>query len=217
MIRVRFTFSLMLELLVIMIIPYVIFAGYGITNTAIAQSLTESPEGIDTAGNQTTDLGSLTVTNDTVTTAMGNPIPYNNPSFGFTLEFPSNWQKGESLTLVSPQGGIDNQSPEVISIDSEVLPSSDLSLDTYSEASLSQVKSFQDFKLLNSSSTTLAGLPAHMIVYSFVDESETPLQNLQVWTVKDGTAYIITYTGTPEEFESSLPALQGVMDSFRLE
>jgi hypothetical protein len=54
-----------------------------------------------------------------------------------------------------------------------------------------------------------------MIVYSFIDESETPLQNLQVWTVKDGTAYIITYTGTPEEFESSLPALQSVLDTFR--
>jgi hypothetical protein len=55
-----------------------------------------------------------------------------------------------------------------------------------------------------------------MIVYSFIDESETPLQNLHVWTVKDGTAYVITYTGTPEEFESSLPALQSVLDTFRL-
>jgi serine/threonine-protein kinase len=168
------------------------------------------------SGNQTTDLGSLMVTNDTATTTMGNLIPYSNPSFGFTLEFPSNWQKEESLTFVSPQGGIDNRA-QVISITTEVLPTSDFSLDTYSKASLGQVKSFQDFKLLNLSSITLAGLPAHMIVYLFIDESETPLQNLQTWTVKDGTAYIITYTGTPEEFESSLPVLQSVMDSFRLE
>jgi hypothetical protein len=63
----------------------------------------------------------------------------------------------------------------------------------------------------------LAGLPAHMIVYSFTDENLTPLQNLQAWTVKDGMAYVITYGGTPEEFENSLPVLNGVMDSFRLE
>jgi hypothetical protein len=32
---------------------------------------------------------------------------------------------------------------------------------------------------------------AHMIVYSFTEEG-TPWQNLQVWTIKDGMAYIIT-------------------------
>jgi hypothetical protein len=214
MIRVRFT--LLLGLLITTAVGSAIFASNGLLPaTATAQPVNKTSEG-DKSGNQTTDLGSLMVTNDTATTTMGNLIPYSNPSFGFTLEFPSNWQKEESLTFVSPQGGIDNQSPEVISIDTEVLPTSDFSLDTYSEASLGQVKSFQDFKLLNSSSITLAGLPARMIVYSFIDESETPLQNLQAWTVKDGTAYIITYTGTPEEFESSLAALQSVLDTFRL-
>jgi hypothetical protein len=53
---------------------------------------------------------------------------------------------------------------------------------------------------LVSSSTTLAGLPAHMIIYSFTDEEDqTPLQNLQAWTIKNGMAYVITYGGTPEE------------------
>jgi hypothetical protein len=215
MIRVKFT--LLLGLLITTAAGSAIFASNGLLSaTATAQPVNETSEEMDISGNQMTDLGSLMVTNDTTTTTIGNLIPYSNPSFGFTLEFPSNWQKEESLTFVSPQGGIDNQSPEVISIDTEILPTSDLNLDTYSEASLSQVKSFQDFKLLNSSSTTLAELPAHMIVYSFIDESETPLQNLQVWTVKNGTAYVITYTGTPEEFESSLPALQSVLDTFRL-
>jgi hypothetical protein len=98
------------------------------------------------------------------------------------------------------------------------LPTSDFSLDSYSEAALGQVESFPDFKLLNSSSTTLAGLPAHMIIYSFTDEaSQTPWQNLQAWTVKDSMAYIITYGGVPEEFESSLPALQSVMDSLKVD
>jgi hypothetical protein len=216
MIRVKL-FTLLLGLLIATAVGSAIFASSGLLPaTATAQPVNETSEGMEISGNQTTDLGSLTLTNDIATTTMGNLIPYSNPSFGFTLEFPSNWQKEESLTFVSPQGGIDNQSPEVISINSEVLPTSDFSLDTYSEASLGQIKSFQDFKLLNSSSITLAGLPAHMIVYSFIDESETPLQNLQAWTVKDGTAYVITYTGTPEEFESSLPALQSVLDTFRL-
>jgi len=43
------------------------------------------------------------------------------------------------------------------------------------------------------------------------------LQNLVTWTIKDGMVYIITYIATPEEFESSLPALRSVLDTFRPE
>ena len=48
--------------------------------------------------------------------------------------------------------------PEVISITTELLSTPDYSLDRYSEADLGYVESFQDFKLLNTSSTTLAEL-----------------------------------------------------------
>jgi hypothetical protein len=208
MIKVRFTLILLVGLLVTAAaIAHIIFTSNNIPYSVIAQPLTESSQGIDTEGNQTV------ASNDT-----SNLTPYSNPNLGFALEYPSNWQKEESLTFASPQGGIGNRAPEVISITTEVLPTSDFSLDRYSEAALAQVESFPDFKLLNSSSTTLAGLPAHMIIYSFSDEeSPTPWQNLQMWTVKDGMAYVITYGGTPEEFDSSLPALQSIMDSFRFE
>jgi hypothetical protein len=197
----------MLELLVIVTIPYAIFESYGMTtNIAVAQFLTEPSEGIDTAGNQTM---ASNVTGDLAT--------YSNPNLGFSLEYPSNWQREEILTFVSPQGGIDNRAPEVIRVTTEVLPTSDYNLERYTEAALGQVEVFQDFRLLNSSSTTLGGLPANLIVYTFTDESQTPLQNLQVWAVKDGMAYVITYGGTPEEFDSSLPAFQSIIDSFSLE
>jgi hypothetical protein len=177
-------------------ITQVIYTSNGIPNIAIAQPITQS-----SGGNQT---------------GISDLVPYNNPNLGFSLEYPTKWEKEESLTFVSPQGGIGNRTPEVISITTEVLPTSDFNLERYTEAALGQVEVFQDFRLLNSSSTTLGGLPAHIIVYTFTDESQTPLQNLQVWTVKDGTAYVITYGGTPEEFDSSLPAFQRIIDSFSL-
>ena len=187
----------LMVLLNIMAIAQVIYANNGIPNIAIAQPITQS-----SGGNQT---------------GFHDLVPYNNPNLGFSLDYPANWEKEESLTFVSPQGGIGNRTPEVISVTTEVLPTSDFSLDRYSDAAIGQVESFQDFKLLNSSSTMLAGLPAHMILYTFTDESQTPLQNLQVWAVKDGTAYVVTYGGTPEEFDSSLPAFQSIIDSFSLE
>ena len=204
MIKVKLSYILVPGLLISLAISYVVFATNDIPNTVTAQSPTGPSEGIGISGNQTM------TSNDS-----SDLVQYSNPNLGFLLEYPSNWQKEESLSFTSPQGGIDNRAPEVITITTEVLPTSDFSLDSYNEAALGQVESLQDFKLLNSSSTTLGGLPAHSIIYSFTDEaSQTPWQNLQAWTVKDGMAYIITYGGVPEEFESSLPALQSVMDSF---
>ena len=205
--KFTFTFAFVLGLLVSMAVVHVIYVS---SVTVKAQSVS------GTGGNQTMDSGSVLETNDTISTTIGNLIPYSNPNLGFSLEYPSNWQKEEILTFVSPQGGIDNRTPEIIRVTTEVLPTSDFGLDRYSEAALGQVESLQDFKLLNSSSTTLAGLPASMILYTFTEESQTPLQILQIWTVTDGMAYIITYNGTPEEFDSSLSALQSVVDSFRL-
>jgi hypothetical protein len=187
---------MVLILLNIMAITQVVYTSNGTPNIAIAQPITQS-----SGGNQT---------------GISDLVPYNNPNLGFSLEYPTNWEKEESLTFVSPQGGIGNRTPELISITTEVLPTSDYNLERYTEAALGQVEVFQDFRLLNSSSTTLGGLPAHLIVYTFTDESQTPLQNLQVWTVKDGMAYVITYGGTPEEFDSSLPAFQSIIDSFAL-
>jgi hypothetical protein len=198
-------FQLTLALLASLSSGYIMFPSDGIYNAATAQPLTGPSGGMNMSGNQTT--GSSIV---------GNLAPYNNPNLGFSLEYPSDWQKEESLSFTSPRGGTGDRAPEVINVITEVLPSSDFSLDSYTAAAMGQVESFENFQLLNSSSTTLGELPAHMIVYTFTDE-QTPLQNLQAWTVKDGMAYVITYGGVPEEFNSSLPALQRVLDSFNLQ
>ena len=203
--------KLTLALLATIFSGYVLFSIDGVFVAANAQPLATPSGGMNMSmsGNQT--MGS-----PVAGAGAGSLAPYNNPNLGFSLEYPSDWQKEESLSFTSPQGGVGDRAPEVINVVTEVLPSSDFSLDSYTDAAMSQVESFENFQLLNSSSTTLGGLPAHMIVYTFTDEL-TPLQNLQAWTVKDGIAYVITYGGVPEEFESSLPALQSVLDSFALQ
>ena len=207
MINIHFKhmFQLTLALLATLSSGYVMFQSSGIYNAATAQPLTAPSGGTNMSGNQT--MGSSTA---------NGLVPYNNPNLGFSLEYPSDWQKEESLSFTTPQVGTGDRSPEVINVVTEVLPSSNFSLDSYTDAAMGQVESFENFQLLNSSSTTLGGLPAHMIVYTFTDE-QTPLQNLQAWTVKDGMAYVITYGGVPEEFNSSLPALQSVLNSFSLQ
>ena len=207
-IHFKHKFQLTLALLVTLSSGYVMFQSAGFYNAATAQPLTASSDGMNVSmsGNQT--IGS--------SSAASGLVPYNNPNLGFSLEYPPDWQKEESLSFTSPQGGTSDRAPEVINVVTEVLPSSDFSLDSYTDAAMGQVESFDNFRLLNSSSTTIGGLPGHMIVYTFTD-GQTPLQNLQAWTVKDGIAYILTYGGVPEEFDSSLPSMQSVLDSFSLQ
>lgn len=81
-------------------------------------------------------------------TATSDLIPYSNPNLGFALES-IELAKGRGSYFRLPQGRINNRAPQVINIiDTEVLPTSDFSIDTYSEAALGQVESFRDFKLL---------------------------------------------------------------------
>jgi hypothetical protein len=84
---------MVLVLSITMSIVHVISASNDIPNIAIAQSLTESSGGMNITGNQTMDP---TGTNDL--------IPYINPNLGFSLGYPSDWQKEESLTFISPTG-----------------------------------------------------------------------------------------------------------------
>ena len=75
-------------------------------------------------------------------TSTSDLVPYSNPNLGFSLEYLSDWRK-ESLNFISPQGGIDNRAPEIMSITLEVLPTSDYSLDSYTECKKADISKEQ--------------------------------------------------------------------------
>lgn len=143
-------------------------------------------------------------------------VPYSNPNLGFSLEYPANWQKQESLSFVSPSVGLVG-APEAISVLTEAVPTSNYSIDDYTEAAMSQIESLPGFRLINSSSTTLGGFPAHLAEFTFTGQNQSATQNLQVWTVNDGLAYIVTYTAVPSEFDRSMPVMQSMLDTFRIQ
>lgn len=146
----------------------------------------------------------------------GDSTSYSNPNLGFSLAYPSNWEKRESLNFFSPSIGLAG-APEAITVLTEAVSTANNSLDAYTGAVMSQIESLPGFSLINSSSTTLGGSPAQQAEFTFTGPDETTTQNLQVWTVKDGLAYIITYTAVPSEFDNSMPAMQGILDTFRFQ
>lgn len=75
---------MVLVLLNIMAITQVIYTSNGIPNIAIAQPITQS-----SGGNQT---------------GISDLVPYNNPNLGFSLEYPTNWEKEEFDIRLTTRG-----------------------------------------------------------------------------------------------------------------
>jgi serine/threonine-protein kinase len=146
---------------------------------------------------------------------MSESLIYDNPNLGFTLEYPSDWIKEESLSFISPRLSISDEAPESIAVTTE--PNlSNLTLEEYSDSSLSILESqFSNYTLIESSNSTLSGYPAHQIVYTYTLEG-VDLKNLQIWAIADDMVYVLTYGGTTKEFEDSLPVIQNMIDSFEI-
>lgn len=142
-------------------------------------------------------------------------LAYDNPNLGFTLEYPSDWIKEESLSFISPRLSVSDEAPESISVTTE--PNlSNLTLEEYSDSSITMLESqFPNFTLIESSNSTLSGYPASQIVYTYTIE-DVDLKNFQIWTVADDMVYVLTYGGTTKEFDNSLPVIQDMIDSFEI-
>jgi hypothetical protein len=62
---------------------------------------------------------------------------------------------------------------------------------------------------------TLAGSPAYKVIYSFTDQGEN-IKGLETGTMVGNKVYFITYENSPSKFDSDLPTVQKMIDSFKL-
>ena len=61
--------------------------------------------------------------------------------------------------------------------------------------------------------TTLSGLPANKYVYT-ATVTGTSYKFMQVVCIKETNVYVITYTSTPEQYDSNLEDVEKILDNF---
>lgn len=88
------------------------------------------------------------------------------------------------------------------------LPFHNMTLEEYTN---SQINPLEE-KLLESNTTILAGIPGYKIVFTSIQG----LKTMQVWTIKNDKAYIITYVAQEEDYEKELQVAQKIIDSFEI-
>ncbi len=162
-----------------------------------------------------TSLLSVSLTGQQTTVAQTNSkfVTYDNPTFGVRIQYPSDWGRLD-LSFLQQSADIDfypladTSLAKNVKIQVNNLPSRNMTLEEYTN---SQINPLEE-RLLESNTTTLAGIPGYEIVFT----SLQGLKTMQVWTIKNEKAYIISYVAQEEDYEKELQVAKKMIDSFEI-
>lgn len=162
-------------------------------------------------------LLSISSTDQQITTTLAQTsdkmIIYDNPTFGIRIQYPSDWGRLD-LSFLQHSADIDfyplndTSLAKNLKVQVKNLPFHNMTLEEYTN---SQINLLEE-NLLESSADTLAGIPGYKIVFTNIEG----LKTMQVWTIKDDKAYIITYVAQEEDYEKELQIAQMMIDSFEI-
>jgi YVTN family beta-propeller protein len=143
-------------------------------------------------------------------------LPYENPlTLELRVQYPSNWKLEEyysGVTFSSPPESENDSFQENLLL--SVYPAENK---TPEDILIKDEAHFEDFQIIKPINTTiaLANNPAHMIVFSFT-ENGVEYKAMKVITVKDNKVYDIIYFAEPEKFDTYLPTIQKMIESFEI-
>jgi eukaryotic-like serine/threonine-protein kinase len=154
---------------------------------------------------------------------------FENAIFGLRMLYPSDWSITEVKSTLSPNASISAvaffkapmESPSDLYQENVIInmkgPSPDvLTLSGYTENTLETFRNMPTIRLLQSFPNTLAGFPAHMIVYS-ENSQGIDIQKMQIWTiVNNTTAYVVTFGAEQIQFGRYLPTVEHIVSSIQI-
>jgi len=149
---------------------------------------------------------------------------YQNADYGIKIQYPLDWIKSEEnlnphvvVIFFSPERTSNILFPRAIGqlyITIEYAPNN-MTFGEYTNGYIKNITMNKDYRLINSSGTTLAGNPAHGVVYYNYQNNEN-LKWLEVWTIKNDNVYRISFIVEPGRYSDYLPIVQKMLDSFQI-
>jgi len=144
-------------------------------------------------------------------------LTYSNRSAGISIQYPSSWQKQEGTA-----GGIVSFNVSgVPEMSFTVTGTQDFSgkattLNDFSQDAVSGIQSLTDFKLLNSTNSTLSGYPAKTLVFTYKDNNLTPSKGTLQLTLVNRTGYGLLYQAEESIYPTYLGIAQNMTQSFNI-
>jgi hypothetical protein len=165
-----------------------------------------------------------TINNQQLALQQETNLTFDDPAYGIKSQYPSSWikiQPGQPSIQDDVDVIVAFLRPEVqqnissaltrIGIGVQHLISQSISLDQYTSNQIETINR-QNATMLESSETTLAGIPAHRAVFTLQDTTKL----MQIWALKDEKAYIITYQANLSGYPEYLPTFQRMVESLQI-
>jgi hypothetical protein len=145
---------------------------------------------------------------------------YDNSTLGIKMEVPADWLYKEiNNTAVSFVTNASSTSRAAVVVLIENIPTN-IPLDLFTQGSITNLQQGNpSFHLITSNTTTLASNPTHQIVFTSPSAIGKYLnKGMELWTLKNGKAYIIVYRAGPgvDKFSVQLPVVKHMIDSFQI-
>ncbi len=151
-------------------------------------------------------------------------IIYQNFYNNIKISYPNYWQyqniqdpfTGDVVKFL-PQAGNLAFLLSSVTVRNEDLSNNPLSLTEYTDSAISEIKRFlPNSEIINSMPTTLSNKAAHLVVYTTKNSENVAVKTLEIWTVENNQAYIITYTATASQYNNFLEDAKQIFNSFEI-
>lgn len=164
---------------------------------------------------------SLSVLAAGCTSNVGNPTPlapintYDSAK-GFTITYPPDWTKDvpksgpiSVLFRMPTNNPAENLNVQIWN------RSVNETLSTRTALHLAAVQEFSNYTELSAGNTTLGSNPAYKVSYAATYDGDN-LKFTQIWTIKHGKEYLITYKADPKDLDTYASTAQQMIDSFKI-
>lgn len=147
-------------------------------------------------------------------------LTYDNFFYHIRIKYPSVWTKSEEIigtivAFLSPQESSSDSFRENLNVYIGNLSQS-MTLDDYIDLSNNQLKQLiTDYSIIDSSATTLAGNPAHKVIFTG-KQGGFNLKWMQVYMIKNNRDYVISYTAEEDKYSYFLGTIQEMINSFEI-
>ena len=147
-------------------------------------------------------------------------LTYEDITTGISIQFPSNWEKSVNLdnfiTFRAPPETDTRIYPAALGLKIQELASKSVLLQEVTKVQISELKkSNPNLEFSESTSTTLAGKPAYRVVFTATDNNQVERKAMQIWTIIDNKAILITYKAQPDKYSTYLPTIERMIGSFQ--
>ena len=140
---------------------------------------------------------------------------------GITINYPSNWGYSDadalssySIMAISKADSVDSFGVGQVNINIEKKPvEGDFA--TFVNSTYEPMKYNNDYDLVSSGSTTIAGNDALEYIYTS-NENGVQKQHKAVWFEKGGQAYVLLYSAPLDKFESNLYVFDYIVSDIRI-